>query len=58
MGLADFREIVEAYRGMLQEMLDYALEHGASQSRYTGSSTIGLEIEIHGYRQRLSREIL
>jgi N-acyl-L-homoserine lactone synthetase len=26
------REIEDAYRGMLKEMVEYALEHGASQS--------------------------
>ena len=31
-GRQALREIVEAYRSMLQEMLDYALEHNESQS--------------------------
>jgi hypothetical protein len=31
-GRQALREIVEAYRGMLQEVLGYALEHNESQS--------------------------
>jgi putative transposase len=43
-GRESLREIVEAYRSMLQEMLGYALEHNESQSTLHRCNQYWLEI--------------
>lgn len=58
-GRQTLREIVEAYRAMLQEMLDYTLKYGAaSQASLHKVFYHKFRESILGYQQGLSRVVI